>query len=174
MWTVVHWQQRWHNTMRLSICTLQCVMNTTHFLKPLYWVRLFQILCWTLHVEGCISLLPSRVGRYPFWLCTIITENFIMILYQSHDIYSKKLHSTQTIHSMFFWQKCWYVHIALARCGSTMYPPELNTRSDGMLVPQINLHRYFPTSTENNGNLLLFCFDQSKGLLLISYSGRSP
>ena len=55
----------------------------------------------------------------------------------------------------------------LAWCGCSMYPPELNTRSNGTLVPQI--HRYFPTSTESSGNLLLFCFYQSKGLLLTRY-----
>jgi len=91
-----------------------------------------------------------------------------------HDIYSKKLHSTQTIHGMFFDRNIsMFTLLAnnLARCGSTMYPPELNTPSDGMLVPQI--HRYFLTSTESNGNLLLFCFHQSKGSLLVSSSGRS-
>ena len=55
----------------------------------------------------------------------------------------------------------------LARCGSTMYPLELNTHSDGTLAPQIQ--RYFLTSTESNENLLLFCFHQSKGSLLVSF-----
>jgi len=100
-------------------------------------------------------------------VCTIITGNFITIIY---DIISKKLHCTQTIHGIFFDRNIsMFTSLGnnLARCGSTMYPLELNTHSDGTLAPQI--HRYFLTSTESNGNLLLFCFHQSKGSLLVSF-----
>ena len=51
----------------------------------------------------------------------------------------------------------------LAQCGSTMYPPELNARSDGTLVPQI--HRYFLTSTESNGNTA--CFAQEPRVTMV-------
>ena len=55
-------------------------------------------------------------------------------------IYSKKLHNTKTIHGMFFDRNISMFTLLgnnLALRGSTMYPPELNTHSDGTLVPQI-------------------------------------
>ena len=111
----------------------------------------------------------SRVGQYPFG-CVRLSQGIL----SQYTILSVK---SYTVHKQFM--ACFFdrnismftlLGNNLARCGSTMYPLELNTHSDGTLAPQI--HRYFLTSTESNGNLLLICFHQSKGSLLVSFQDR--